>query len=389
MRSSSKIVWTIFFLTLLIAVWVFIRHVNIAPKNLAISHKAESHKQFEAKHPSNISTNNTSSNESVFQVLSETLTSTGRVYLVSKNGLTKTAILSGSPQFTREQLEQFAFPSANQIAPSGRPANAKRNEELVFYGIAVDEMTNTVIGASVEANVLVGRPNEKMIREVTRTVSGVDGRFDLKIPWGQQMMLTVTADTNHLNPPPQWFQYGSVGSLPIHHPYFDNPVMFVFQTRKAQEELFSFQKRFRAPNNGKPVQIDLTTGEMVSQGGDLVVSINCAEPYTEMRPFPWSAKVAVVDGGLIQAGNQDTRMEYLHEAPVAGYLNSFEIKYNQDTPAYRRQSEGWFYVSSRNGAVYSKIYFDINTFWDERGVPFGIRAVVNPNGSRNLQSVSQ
>ena len=44
-----------------------------------------------------------------------------------------------------------------------------------------------------------------------------------------------------------------------------------------------------------------------------------------------------------------------------------------------------YYVRSRGGQVYAKMFFRMNTVWDERGVPFRIKAVVNTNALRNLQ----
>jgi hypothetical protein len=124
----------------------------------------------------------------------------------------------------------------------------------------------------------------------------------------------------------------------------------------------------------------------VPQGGDLVVSIWCPEPYTNLRQFPWRLTVEAVDGGLVEVEGAELRMEHLHKAPVAGYQSGFQVEYGPNSAEYRRQHDGWYFVRSRSGQVHAKLRFEMRTFWDERGVPFGIRAVVNTNGSRNLQT---
>lgn len=324
-------------------------------------------------------------NGDAFQIVSENITSTGKVYVVKKNGRIKKAIIPKTVKFNREQLERFAFPPPSLPPQQPKP---ELNHELLFYGIALDQKSNAVVDARAEANVLIDSPLEKSHRETVYAVSDANGEFSFKIPWGQQMMVTVTANTNFINPPPRWFQYGPVGNQPIFHPDPNNPVIFPFQIREygtnnEPMHFFSFNKRFRAPN-GIPIQFDLTTGQIVPQGGDLIILITCPEPYTEMKPFPWSAKVEVVGGGLIHIDGQNIRMGFLNEAPSAGYSKGFEIEYDSNSPFYRRQFEGWYYIRSRNGSIYSKIYFDVDTRWDQRGVPFGINAVVNLDGSPYL-----
>ena len=80
------------------------------------------------------------------------------------------------------------------------------------------------------------------------------------------------------------------------------------------------------------------------------------------------------------------RLEYLHEAPDGDYTPAIGVEYGPDSMPYVRQFDGLFYIKSRNGRVYAKLRFDMNTFWDERGIPFGISAIVNTNASRNLQT---
>lgn len=319
------------------------------------------------------------------RIVSETLTSTGTVYLVTKNGKTNTTFVPDTMRLTPDELKQVLFPSDEQ-PPVFRARGPGLNPLLVFYGVAVDEGTNGLAGAIVEANVMIDPPETESRREIFSTTAGKDGRFELQIPWGQQMMVTATHTTNYVSPPSQWFQFGPVGDRPIHNPDPNNPVVFAFHRVLPAESLVEIKRWWGAPNNGDPVRIDLTTGERVATGGDLVVSIFCPEPYTNMRQFPWKLNIQVVEGGLLAANVE--RLEFMHEAPAIGYQNGFQIEFGPSSEAYRRQYDGFFFVSSRAGQIFAKLQFNLRLHWDERGVPFGIHSFANTNGSRNLQTVT-
>lgn len=267
------------------------------------------------------------------------------------------------------------------------------NQHLTFYGVTVDDQTNIVAGATINGSILVVDGQNSPHQVPVETISGSDGRFQFDMDYGQLISLTVSKGTNYISPPPRWFRcgsgyYGPQESELISNPNINDPVVFVL-TKKTPQKLVEFRKNFAAPNNGDPVRVDLTIGQIVSEGGDLIISIICPEPYSETTRSPWSLSVRVVDGGIFQVADQNTRMEYLLQAPAGGYTDGIDVNYDQNSVPYSRQYEGWFYVKSRNGAVYAKMYFDMNTRWNNHGVPFEIWAVVNPNASPILQNSSQ
>ncbi len=273
---------------------------------------------------------------------------------------------------------------AYQVSPVGKPSKVKLTEELVFYGLVIDEKSNTVSGASVEANGLISSPTQTQHREIVQTTSDVDGRFDLHIPWGQQVMVTVTGSTNYINPPPQRFQYGPVGSDPIHQPNFSEPVIFKLTKKQIEDSFFKFSRWWGAPNNGEPVQIDLSTGQSVNQNGDLVISIFCPEPYSEEKRFPWKLSIQVSHGGLVAAA--EDQLEFMLLAPENGYEQTLSWEYGPGIEPWRAQHQGTYYLTARNGQFFAKLAFRMNTKWDIRGVPFYTQVTVNTNGSRNLQA---
>jgi hypothetical protein len=127
----------------------------------------------------------------------------------------------------------------------------------------------------------------------------------------------------------------------------------------------------------------------VPAGGDLVITLQAFEPYTNLRQFPWSLSVEVVDGGLVEVNRRPQLLQYLPEAPTDGYIPGFAVEHGPNLPNYWRQHESMFYLRSRNGQIYAKIRFRANASWDERGIPFSIVAVVNTNASRYLHTEPQ
>jgi len=395
MKPARLLLYSILSAIFLLALFLFLYHY-------AQSAKLAKDEQGIESLPATGKNNFTSANQSLInptppivslgKIISDTTTSSNRIVIAERDGIQRTAIIPPTlaNALTDDQILYSLF-HTNDAPPKTGPG---LNQRLLFYGMAVDDQTNSLAGVTISGSVLVVDGKNPSSQVPVEATSDSGGRFQFDVDYGQLIWLNASKGTNYVSPPPRWFRYGSAGYGPsesetISNPNFNNPVVFVLTKKMTPEQLTEFRKNFAAPNNGDPVRIDLTTGQIVSEGGDLIVSITCLEPYSETKSSPWSLSVKVVDGGLLQTDDQNTRMEYLLKAPADGYTDGVDVSYDQNSAPYRRQYEGWFYVKSRNGAIYAKMYFDMNTRWDERGVPFQIWAVVNPNGSRNLQNASQ
>ena len=329
-----------------------------------------------------------------FRIISTIQTETGSVVRASEHGVEREFVLPTGMMIPSELVEQGLFPSDS---PSVSRADMSRanpragwNRHLSFYGSVVDEKDTAIPGAVVSASMSIIEEDGSLGKKKLRVQSDSSGLFAVEQPWGQSLMIEVGKRPDYIDAKEVHFQYGLIGNLPTRHvPDLQVPVRFVLHRRKEPGLLIAFDRWFRAPKSGLPVRVDLSKGELVVKGGDLVVSIHCPEPYTNLRSFPWELAVFVEGGGLarIPSSPQEAlRSEYLHEAPEDGYEPSFTKKYSRNSEDFVRQFDSWFYVKSRGGWNYAKLYFSVSTFWDERGVPFGIRAVVNTNGSRNLQT---
>lgn len=321
-----------------------------------------------------------------FRILSETTNGNRRVVRVERDGKQTEVRIPVTMAVSPEDLEALAF--QEPAPPKQDNREAILTKELLFYGVCVDGESNALAGVGVEASVLVVSPQRHQGYKTYTTQSGADGRFSFAIPWGQQLVVR-TSKTNYVSPPEQWFLYGPVGPGERHLPDETRPVVFQYSQKKEEPPLHWFQKGFRIANDGTPVRVDLILGQLVTEGGDLIVTLHAMEPYTNLRPFPWKVGVEVVNGGLIEAKVNPMLFSSMPEAPANGYKPGFLIEYGPATPTYLRQHDAMYYVKSRNGSIYAKILFTSNPSWDERGIGFGISAYVNTNGTRYLHSVGR
>jgi hypothetical protein len=386
MKNSRIYFYIILTVIVLLSVFALFEH----QKQIAKSNQA-GEATAPTENNSNLATNQISKQPQtqIFpgKIISDTTTSSNRIVVAEKDGVRKTAHipLSLAGALTDEQILQTLF--SNQAnAPTHKGNGQPLNKHLTFYGLTVDDQTNIVSGAMVVGNVMVWDEQNPSRQVPVETTSDGDGRFQFDVDNGQLIMISVSKGTNYISPAPQWFQYGPVGDRPIYYPDPNNPTIFVL-TKKKLEPLVETERGFTAPNTGEPVRIDLTTGEVVTTGGDLIVSITCPEPFKAGVHIPWKLVLQTTGGGFISVGLQ--RMEYMLEAPESGYSDMVIIDHPADDPNWDSQYDDTFYIKSRNGQIYGKMIFDMNTRWDERGVPFRFHSFVNKSGSRNLQNASQ
>jgi hypothetical protein len=166
--------------------------------------------------------------------------------------------------------------------------------------------------------------------------------------------------------------------------------LIVIKMWKAQgeEPLVGIGREYKLHFTNAPIYFDLISGLIVSNGGDLRITVNRPEGIISGRnQQEWSVKFEVVDGGLMDSSGTE-RLTYF--APESGYQPSKSIS-NKD-----RLPEGGvtgfrtgFYMKSRNGQVYAKlgVSFRINeTPNDLMYITFG--GIANTNYSRNWEAAS-
>lgn len=292
-----------------------------------------------------------------------------------------------------------AQPSATQ-KPSPelkRTFEALNHNPIEFYGRALDQFGEPVVGADVTGSVLYNT-GVKSGRSVASTTTDAGGYFRFSELAGQTLGIDFKKSGYEFNPVHTLFSYSYFEADHKRHiPDPKNPVIFTLWKKQGAEALVHYEKTWRFPITGGVIRINLATGNTGNEIADLVVGV--ARTPLQMRygerGFAWNASVEVVSGGLIRVGQRD----YYNLAPESGYMPRFE--YTQEAQSVRdAQAEKikwtWvdgisddFFVSSRNGKNFARVSLRIRPNVDHKeGDNEALVAAevwLNPNGSRNLE----
>jgi hypothetical protein len=268
---------------------------------------------------------------------------------------------------------------------------------IVFYGRAVDQFGEPVVGADVRGTVLVNTGTRGGSRKAKTTTDGL-GYFQFGDLVGQDIGIMIAKDGYEYRRKSSSFSYSYFEADHKRHiPDPKNPVVFVLWKKKGAETLVHYEKVWRFPLSGGPLRIDLTTGKVAERDADLVVTVSrtpLVMPYGTTG-FAWQAAVDVTGGGLIRVGELD----YYNAAPETGYEP--RLQHMQEARSVREAQEGrikwtWqedvadtFFISCRDGRIFARVYLRIKPNSDHKEgdnealVAAGVW--LNPNGSRNLE----
>jgi hypothetical protein len=278
------------------------------------------------------------------------------------SAMTEEAVHRGTPEGSNE-INQRAL--AHWQAP------------IEFYGKVIDENSNPIVGATVSFH-WVEEPTEKGNRNAN-TQSDSEGLFSLHGARGPSLSVSVSKESYY--PRRGGAQYGIFANDDF-LPDPLNPVIFLLFKKGKPEPLMRLAgammgpRQYRLDTKGTPTDISFYTGKRVSQiEGQFRVQYWMDVPQDTMqRQFDWRCQISVPGGGL-----QATAEEFPFTAPEQGYQESIQIESN--TNAWTYMPEKSFYVHLADGK-YGRVKFSLNC----SGNPFfGVEALINPSGSRNLE----
>jgi hypothetical protein len=152
--------------------------------------------------------------------------------------------------------------------------------------------------------------------------------------------------------------------------------------------LIAKAKSFDLPSDGKPVRIDLVTGDTTQSEGDLVITLKhgTASPGRAISRYEWTAELVAVGGGFREEPNRLTNM---FEAPMGGYVPSVTINMPVSANDWSRTFNRNFYLRSR-GNIHSRLGIDIHTIPSGGSSYVSLTWRLNPKPeSRTLESVEE
>ncbi len=261
---------------------------------------------------------------------------------------------------------------------------ALNHQPIEFYGKAVDQYGNPVIDAEITGSVIV-RDGFRETVEKYSTRTDAQGGFELKGFYGERLGIRIvrTGYEQDLHEGSS-FKYSKMYRH-VHQPDPKNPVIFVMWKLVGAETMICCDMpHLHIPYDGTSAAIDLTTGKIVKQGGDLRLTLR-RDPVQlkfQQRNFDWSVTIEGVNGGVLESTNY-----WMYSAPEKGYQPQLKISMPSTSTNWDHAVERLLYVKSRGGRHHARVSIRIFSDVDRPGEGTGVvmESWLNPNGSRNLE----
>ena len=271
-----------------------------------------------------------------------------------------------------------AFMATNAIA---KKQIANWQSGISFYGKVIDEKSNAVSGANV-LFAWTETPTEGGNR-TKNAISDSNGLFSLKGALGPSLNVTVSKqgyyssqkDTNGFiyNP----LMGGTFSPNP------DDPVIFHLRTRTKGEVVLKTRipsgigQIIKLPHDGGTMTLSLVGDNQPSPlDGKLLLTYWRDMSDLRASTFDWRLALSVSNGAIL-----GTDEEFPFLAPVEGYQTTMNINMPATNQNWPSEFVTNYYVHF-SGGQYGRFIFRLAPY---NGV-FSIDSVINPSGSRNLES---
>lgn len=244
---------------------------------------------------------------------------------------------------------------------------------IKFYGKVIDENARPVANANVRFvwnDISLQGTSEKNTR------SDSNGFFSLSTR-GKCLTVRVSKDGYYTyEPAGKFFFYA--GENVNFVPDKAKPIIFRLKKKGVAEPLFAVGKFYSASMSGKPLGIDLKTGQIAPKDhGDIIVEYVKQRSHNPANNlYDWTLKVTVPNGGLIV-----TPDEYGFIAPPSGYQPSDLVDMKASAGNnWQGNLERRYFFKLPDG-TFARATFD---FMSHNG-GLKLEAFLNPTGSRNLE----
>ena len=263
---------------------------------------------------------------------------------------------------------------------------ALNDEEVVFYGKVIDQFGAPVANATVAGGIQVNNGTREGTDKIS-LATDANGAFTIRGYKGKALGINVRKTGYVMATTNTRFVYSLLWSdAERYNPDPNSPAVIKMWKLQGAEPLVVIGKECKLPFTGAPLFFDLLAGTVSDRGGgDLRVVITRAPGLLSKRnPGDWSIEFKPVNGGILEADDAAYRVTY--QAPADGYQDSYHAQMNHDDRAWFDNIQKVFFLTSRNGQVYSKFYVDFAINGDPTGsMWFQFKGVANANGSRNWE----
>jgi len=285
-----------------------------------------------------------------------------------------------------------------QVVPPEQKVQKSKNEGLreglsllnhqpiEFYGRAVDQYGEPVVGAEVRGHVQINDGYRETL-EKHQTTTDSNGMFEFHGFSGRDLGIAVSKsgylrESEHTAN--SYFKYSLMFREKVHKPDPNNPVIFKMWKLAGAEPMVEVDKTFRIPYDGTPAIIDLVHGKQTESVGDLKLTLirNPLEVKRGQQNYFWSFSITPIEGGLIE-----TKDSFMYLAPEQGYISEWKHDVDPVTTNWSAKAEVIFYLKSRAGKNHARVQLAVysDTHLPNAGVGVTIKSWLNPSGSRNLE----
>lgn len=260
------------------------------------------------------------------------------------------------------------------------------HKKIEFYGRLTDQHGIPVAGAAVTGKISVTSGLRTGVDTVSAT-SDADGYFTMAGAKGESLVISVAKPGYVLATTRITFVYSHLWPPAERHvPDEKHPVDFPMWKLQGAEALAAVDFHLKLPYSDRPFRIDLLTGKVVSEGGDLLVSVDRPEGEVSSHTYQsWGFNLLAVNGGLIDS-NPRHRVTFF--APAEGYQERLAGRLSTNSPSNWSMAltQGLF-LKSRGGRFYSKIglVLVINQYPGE-DMTIDFHGNINTNSSRNWEA---
>jgi hypothetical protein len=264
----------------------------------------------------------------------------------------------------------------------------RSNQPIVFFGKVVDQAEHPVPGFEVEmettrfdpdhSRLTMGIPLRRTTHEV---VTDADGRFLLEGEQGDSLRIVRIEKSGYRQVRRYLpsFNYGREGAL--HRPDPDDPVVFQVWKEEGAVPLLRHERMTRISYDGTPLYLNLENGRLGAAGDVRLRLLRDPRELTGLRDrFDWILRVEVPDGGLVEASSDAG-----WAAPADGYESAFDFVALGEDPEWTPVKEFHLFVRARGGRYFGRVTLRLDANSNQPATGLTYTAIVNPNGSRNLE----
>jgi len=253
--------------------------------------------------------------------------------------------------------------------------DAENNRGINVYGKVIDQFGTPVTGVAVHGGVLLNAGFDASRSVVFDTQTDREGLFSFEGLHGIRLGVKMEKPGYEFNPNLYVNWWNS------YKPDRNSPAVFTVYKLRGEEAMDHKEFDSRVPYDGQTAAFDLLAGRKDSNG-DLRITLtrNPLKVRRGVDRFDWSVTIEIVGGGLTETSDL-----YPYEAPESGYLPTFSLNIDKNSPSWTQRLTKTFYVRTKNNQ-FGRIDIDLTTDSERpQGTGISIKSFMNPPGSRNLE----